>query len=123
MTRPPAERTPSRPPPRSPRAPRSPSQPPPDNRSPSPGNGGGGGGCCGCCGPQAAGLAIGGAVIGGIGHVPGAVVGALALGLVEEFVVGYGKSTWRDAVAFGFLIVVLLFKPEGIFGKVTTEKV
>ncbi len=63
------------------------------------------------------------AVIGGIGHVPGAVVGALALGLVEEFVVGYGKSTWRDAVAFGFLIVVLLFKPEGIFGKVTTEKV
>jgi branched-chain amino acid transport system permease protein len=63
------------------------------------------------------------AVIGGIGHVPGAVVGALALGLVEEFVVGYGKSTWRDAVAFSFLIVVLLFKPEGIFGKVTAEKV
>jgi branched-chain amino acid transport system permease protein len=63
------------------------------------------------------------AVIGGIGHVPGAVVGALALGLVEEFVVGYGSSTWRDAVAFGFLIVVLLFKPEGIFGKVTAEKV
>jgi branched-chain amino acid transport system permease protein len=63
------------------------------------------------------------AVIGGIGHVPGAVVGALALGLVEEFVVGYGSSTWRDAVAFAFLIVVLLFKPEGIFGKVTAEKV
>jgi branched-chain amino acid transport system permease protein len=63
------------------------------------------------------------AVIGGIGHVPGAVVGALALGLVEEFVVGYGKSTWRDAVAFAFLIVVLLFRPEGIFGKVTAEKV
>ena len=63
------------------------------------------------------------AVIGGIGHVPGAVVGAVALGLVDEFGGGYGKSTWRDAVAFGFLIVVLLFKPEGIFGKVTTEKV
>jgi len=63
------------------------------------------------------------AVIGGIGHVPGAVVGALALGLVEEFVVGYGSSTWRDAVAFGFLIIVLLFKPEGIFGKVAAEKV
>lgn len=63
------------------------------------------------------------AVIGGIGHVPGAVVGALALGLVEEFVVGYGQSTWRDAVAFAFLIVVLLFRPEGIFGKVTAEKV
>lgn len=63
------------------------------------------------------------AVIGGIGHVPGAVVGALALGLVEEFVVGYGSSTWRDAVAFGFLTLVLLFKPEGIFGKVSAEKV
>lgn len=63
------------------------------------------------------------AVIGGIGHVPGAVVGALALGLVEEFVVGYGSSTWRDAVAFGFLILVLLVRPEGIFGRVTAEKV
>lgn len=63
------------------------------------------------------------AVIGGIGHVPGAVVGALLLGLVEEFVVGYGSSTWRDAVAFAFLIAVLLFKPEGLFGKVTAEKV
>jgi branched-chain amino acid transport system permease protein len=63
------------------------------------------------------------AVIGGIGHVPGAMVGALLLGLVEELVVGYGSSTWRDAVAFGFLIVVLLFKPEGLFGKVTAEKV
>ena len=63
------------------------------------------------------------AVIGGIGHVPGAVVGALLLGLVEEMVVGYGSSTWRDAVAFGFLIIVLLFKPEGLFGKVTAEKV
>jgi branched-chain amino acid transport system permease protein len=63
------------------------------------------------------------AVIGGIGHVPGAVVGALLLGLVEEFVVGYGSSTWRDAVAFSFLIVVLLFRPEGLFGKVTAEKV
>jgi branched-chain amino acid transport system permease protein len=63
------------------------------------------------------------AVIGGIGHVPGALVGAILLGLVEEMVVGYGSSTWRDAVAFGFLILVLLFKPEGLFGKVTAEKV
>lgn len=63
------------------------------------------------------------AVIGGIGHVPGAMVGAILLGLVEEFVVGYGSSTWRDAVAFGFLIIVLLVRPEGLFGKVTAEKV
>jgi len=63
------------------------------------------------------------AVIGGIGHVPGAVAGALLLGLVEEFVVGYTASSWRDAVAFGFLIVVLLVRPEGLFGRVTAEKV
>ncbi|NVJ07924.1 branched-chain amino acid ABC transporter permease [Myxococcus sp. AM001] len=63
------------------------------------------------------------AVIGGIGHVQGAVVGGLVLGLVEEFVVGYAASTWRDAVAFGFLILVLLVKPGGLFGRVTAEKV
>jgi len=63
------------------------------------------------------------AVIGGIGHVPGAVVGALLLGLVEEFVVGYTASTWRDAVAFGFLIIVLLLRPQGLFGRVAAEKV
>jgi branched-chain amino acid transport system permease protein len=63
------------------------------------------------------------AVIGGIGNVPGAVVGALLLGLIEEFVVGYTASSWRDAVAFGFLILVLLFKPEGLFGRVVAEKV
>jgi branched-chain amino acid transport system permease protein len=63
------------------------------------------------------------AVIGGIGHVPGAVVGALLLGLVEEFVVGYAASTWRDAVAFGILIIVLLVKPGGLFGRVAAEKV
>ncbi|MFZ5470119.1 MAG: branched-chain amino acid ABC transporter permease [Myxococcota bacterium] len=63
------------------------------------------------------------AVIGGIGNVPGAVVGALLLGLCEEFVVGYTASSWRDAVAFGFLIVVLLVRPEGLFGRVTAEKV
>lgn len=63
------------------------------------------------------------AVIGGIGHVPGAVVGALMLGLVEEFVVGYAASTWRDAVAFTILILVLLVKPGGLFGRVAAEKV
>ena len=63
------------------------------------------------------------AVIGGIGHVPGAVVGALLLGLVEEFVVGYAASTWRDAVAFSILILVLLVKPGGLFGRVAAEKV
>jgi branched-chain amino acid transport system permease protein len=63
------------------------------------------------------------AVIGGIGHVPGAVVGAIALGLCEEFVVAAAASSWRDAVAFGFLIIVLLFRPEGLFGRAQAEKV
>ena len=57
------------------------------------------------------------AVIGGIGNLPGAVVGALLLGLCEEVIVGYTASSWRDAVAFGFLIIVLLFRPEGLLGR------
>jgi branched-chain amino acid transport system permease protein len=63
------------------------------------------------------------AVVGGIGQVPGAMVGALLLGLIEEFVVGYTASSWREAVAFGVLILVLLFKPEGLFGRAAAEKV
>jgi branched-chain amino acid transport system permease protein len=63
------------------------------------------------------------AVLGGVGHVGGAFVGAMFLGLSEEFVVGYGASTYRDAIAFVFLILILLFKPTGLFGKSGTEKV
>ncbi|HEU5074915.1 MAG TPA: branched-chain amino acid ABC transporter permease [Polyangiaceae bacterium] len=62
------------------------------------------------------------AVIGGIGHVPGAMLGGLLLGLVEEFVVGYSSSSLRDAVAFGFLILVLLLRPQGLFGRAPLEK-
>ncbi len=63
------------------------------------------------------------AVLGGIGNVTGAVVGAISLGMAEEFLVGYGSSTFRDALAFGILILVLLFKPTGLFGTKRTEKV
>jgi branched-chain amino acid transport system permease protein len=63
------------------------------------------------------------AVLGGIGNVTGAVVGALLLGLAEEFVVGYWAPTFRDALAFAILIVILLFKPTGLFGTRVTEKV
>lgn len=63
------------------------------------------------------------AVVGGIGNVVGAVVGALTLGLAEEFVVAYGKSTLRDALAFALLILILLFKPNGLLGTSTREKV
>jgi len=63
------------------------------------------------------------AVIGGIGNLKGAVAGALLLGLCEEAVVWFGSSSWRDAVAVGFLIIVLLFRPEGLFGRAVAEKV
>ncbi|MGC3999891.1 MAG: branched-chain amino acid ABC transporter permease [Anaeromyxobacter sp.] len=63
------------------------------------------------------------AVLGGIGSVPGAMVGGLVLGLAEEYVAGYTASSWRDAIAFTVLILVLLVRPEGLFGRVTVEKV
>lgn len=63
------------------------------------------------------------AVLGGIGSIAGAVVGGLVLGISEVFVVVYGSSQYRDALAFGILIFILLFKPAGIFGKNTIEKV
>lgn len=63
------------------------------------------------------------AVLGGIGNIFGAVLGGLILGLAEVMVAGYGSSTYRDAIAFLILIVILLFKPEGILGKGQIEKV
>jgi len=63
------------------------------------------------------------AVLGGIGSVPGAMVGGFLLGLVEEFVAGYTSSRYRDAIAFTVLILVLLVRPEGLFGKGRVEKV
>lgn len=63
------------------------------------------------------------AVLGGIGNVTGALVGALTLGLSEEFLVGYGAPTFRDALAFALLILILLVKPTGLFGVKRSEKV
>lgn len=63
------------------------------------------------------------AVLGGIGNVTGAVVGAMTLGLAEEMLVGYLAPTYRDALAFAILILILLFKPTGLFGVKRTEKV
>lgn len=63
------------------------------------------------------------AVLGGIGNVTGAVVGAICLGLAEELISSYLASSYRDAFAFGILIVVLLFKPSGLFGSSRLEKV
>lgn len=63
------------------------------------------------------------AVLGGIGNLAGAVIGGLLMGLCEEFVVGYLSSTYRDAFAFGILILILFFRPAGLLGKPTQEKV
>lgn len=63
------------------------------------------------------------AVLGGIGNLPGAVVGGLLMGVCEEMVAGYLSSTYRDALAFGLLIVILLFKPNGLMGTTQVEKV
>jgi len=63
------------------------------------------------------------AVLGGIGIIPGAMVGGFVMGILETMVSGYGNSMYRDAVAFGVLILILLIKPTGLFGKNTGEKV
>lgn len=63
------------------------------------------------------------AVLGGIGNVTGALIGAFTLGLAEALLVGYWVPTYRDALAFGILIIILLFKPSGILGQNRVEKV
>lgn len=62
------------------------------------------------------------AVLGGIGNIPGAVVGGLIMGLAEVLVIWAGYAGYRDAVAFVILIVILLFRPGGLFGS-TADKV
>jgi len=63
------------------------------------------------------------AVVGGIGNIPGAMAGGILMGLSEVLVVGYVSSTYRDAIAFVILIVVLLVRPSGLFGASLQEKV
>ena len=63
------------------------------------------------------------AVLGGIGIIPGAMVGGLLLGMIEALVSAAGFSLWRDAAAFIVLILILLFMPQGLFGKNKKEKV
>jgi branched-chain amino acid transport system permease protein len=63
------------------------------------------------------------AVLGGIGSIPGAMVGGLLLGVIETLVTGYLSSTYRDAIAFVVLVLILLYRPTGIFGTAQAEKV
>lgn len=63
------------------------------------------------------------AVLGGIGSIPGAVIGGLIVGFSEVFVAAFGLSVWQDAVVFLLLIFVLVVKPTGLLGRPVTEKV
>lgn len=63
------------------------------------------------------------AVLGGIGVIPGAMLGGIIMGIVEAMVSGFISSTFRDAAAFAILIIILLFRPSGLLGKNVREKV
>ena len=63
------------------------------------------------------------AVFGGIGSIPGAVIGAFIIGICENIIKALGYTTFSDAFTFALLIVILLFKPTGLFGEQTSEKV
>ena len=63
------------------------------------------------------------AVLGGIGSIPGAMLGGLLLGVAEAFTSGYFSSEYKDVVAFSLLVLILLFRPTGLLGKPEVEKV
>ena len=63
------------------------------------------------------------AVFGGIGSIPGAVIGAFVIGICENIIKGLGQTTFSDAFTFALLIIILLFKPTGLFGEKISEKV
>jgi branched-chain amino acid transport system permease protein len=63
------------------------------------------------------------AVLGGVGSIPGAVLGSMVLGLTESFATGYVSSDYEDVFAFALLVIILIFRPAGLLGRSTTQKV
>jgi branched-chain amino acid transport system permease protein len=68
-------------------------------------------------------IAFTAAVVGGIGSIPGAMIGGLAIGLGRAFAVGYVSSAYQDVIVFAILIGVLLLRPSGVFGTPAPQKV
>ena len=62
------------------------------------------------------------AVLGGIGSVPGAMLGGVVLGIAETLGAGYLSSPYRDGVAYAVMILVIIFRPSGLLGRAVTEK-
>jgi len=63
------------------------------------------------------------AVLGGIGNIPGAMVGGMIIGLLQSYTTGYISGKWEDVIVFGVLIAVLVVKPTGIFGERVADRV
>jgi branched-chain amino acid transport system permease protein len=63
------------------------------------------------------------AVVGGIGSLPGAVLGGLVIGVAESFITGYVSSTYTNLIVFGILITVMLLRPSGLLGRAQLQKV
>ncbi|HXS40922.1 MAG TPA: branched-chain amino acid ABC transporter permease LivH, partial [Stellaceae bacterium] len=63
------------------------------------------------------------AVLGGIGSLPGAMLGGLLIGLIEAFWSGYFNAAYKDVAVFGILVLVLIFRPSGLLGRPEVEKV
>ena len=62
------------------------------------------------------------AILGGIGNIPGAMIGGLLLGVIEALAAGYIAIAWKDAIAFLVLILILIIRPTGILGERTADK-
>jgi branched-chain amino acid transport system permease protein len=63
------------------------------------------------------------AVVGGIGSIPGAMVGGLLVGLTEAYATGYLSGNWSDVMVFSLLVLVMLFRPSGLLGTPAIQKV
>ncbi|HKO06749.1 MAG TPA: branched-chain amino acid ABC transporter permease LivH, partial [Alphaproteobacteria bacterium] len=63
------------------------------------------------------------AVLGGIGSLPGAMLGGMLIGLIEVFFSGYFSTQYKDVAAFAILVMVLIFRPTGLLGQPDIEKV